>query len=452
MAIIERLSLALNVKQGEWSLLLTLTALLSLSAAVYELSDVIATAGFVSDVGPQSMPQLWIVTVTISLLVVGSYALIVDRMARVRLLKMLFGGFTLIYLFILALLWLNAPDWFAYPLLYITADLQMSLFPLAFWALANDLYGMSQTIRLFPVIGAGYIIGSVFGNALAVGSAVLLTRIGGDSSLLLAGAAGLLFLGLGLLVIQFRKRDVRARRAKESRISLRKSLAEALDFYQNVPLFRLLAISMLLIGFALTIIEYYFLFTIDRAASGNSLQFQAVYGSYNIIFTITAVLSQTFITGRLLGRAQLKNAFLGLPASIIAAAGIALAVPGLLGGLASRFVARLVERVWDEPARKALEGLIPDERRGNIGTFLDSHFYSIATLVGSAVLMVMFRAVALGMMSEYQSAVLYLAIAGAAGLGALTAALALRKVYDKSLLNWRLSRSRRKSVLDGIDF
>lgn len=450
--MIERLSQALNVKKGEWPLLLSLTILLMLSAAVYELSDVIATAGFVSDVGPENVPQLWIVTVSISLVVVGGYAMIVDRTSRVRLLKGLFAGFTLAYLAILALLWFDAPDWLSYPLLYITADLQISLFPLAFWALANDLFGMSQTIRLFPLIGAGYVLGSVIGNALAVGSAVFLARVGGDNTLLLAVAAGLLFLGLGVMILQFRKRKVHARHSKEVSISLRKTIDVAYDFYKNVPLFRLLAVSMLLIGFALTIIEYHFLFTIDRAASGNSLQFQAVYGSYNIIFTITAVLTQTFITGRMLSKVRLKNAFVGLPASIIVAVGIALAIPGLIGGLAARFTARLVERVWDEPARKSLQGLIPDERRGNIGTFLDSHFYSISTLAGSVLLIIFFRTVTVGILTEFQSIVIYMTIAGLAGTGALLAALALRKVYDTSLLNWRLSRARRRSVLDGIEF
>ena len=56
------------------------------------------------------------------------------------------------------------------------------------------------------------------------------------------------------------------------------------------------------------------------------------------------------------------------------------------------------------------------------------------------------------MLTEYQSTVIYLLTAGAAGIGALWASLALRKVYDKSLLNWRLSRARRRSVLDGIEF
>ena len=164
------------------------------------------------------------------------------------------------------------------------------------------------------------------------------------------------------------------------------------------------------------------------------------------------MITQTFVTGRLLSKVKLKNAFLGLPASLVVAAGVALLIPGLLGGLAARFIARLVERVWDEPARKSLEGLIPDERRGNISTFLDSHFYSLSTFFGSVFLIILFQIVAAGLLTQYQSIVLYLVVAGLAGLGALWTSLALRKDYDKSLLNWRLSRSHRRSVLDGIEF
>jgi len=66
-------------------------------------------------------------------------------------------------------------------------------------------------------------------------------------------------------------------------------------------------------------------------------------------------------------------------------------------------------------------------------------------------LIILFQIVAIGLLSEYQSVLIYLSTAGLAGIGALWAAYSLRKVYDTSLLNWRLSRSRRRSVLDGID-
>ena len=39
-----------------------------------------------------------------------------------------------------------------------------------------------------------------------------------------------------------------------------------------------------------------------------------------------------------------------------------------------------------------------------------------------------------------------------AGVAAIFVSIYLRKVYDTSMLNYRLARSRRKSVLDGIEF
>jgi len=46
----------------------------------------------------------------------------------------------------------------------------------------------------------------------------------------------------------------------------------------------------------------------------------------------------------------------------------------------------------------------------------------------------------------------YLLVGALAALGAVWAALRLRATYDVSMLNWRLARSRRRSVLDGIEF
>jgi len=45
-----------------------------------------------------------------------------------------------------------------------------------------------------------------------------------------------------------------------------------------------------------------------------------------------------------------------------------------------------------------------------------------------------------------------LGVALVAALGAMIAGFNLRLVYDKSLLDWRLARSKRKSVLDNIEF
>jgi hypothetical protein len=111
-----------------------------------------------------------------------------------------------------------------------------------------------------------------------------------------------------------------------------------------------------------------------------------------------------------------------------------------------------MERVWDEPSRKSLENLIPDERRGRVSAFLDSYFYAMATLGTCVILGTLFFLRSIGLLAEPVVIMIYLGIALLAGIGAVVATVLMRRIYDKSLLNWRLARSRRKSALDGIEF
>ncbi len=442
----------LNVRPGEWGLAVALLLLLAINTLVLELSDVVATAGFVSNVGTPQLIWLWMADMLITLLSAGLYALIVDRVPRVKLIGWLFGGFAVVYLVLQLLFTYGAPAWLTYPLLYILADQQYVLFPLAFWVLANDVYTMSESRRLFPVIGAGYALGSIAGNALAAASGVALRdRSNGTTALLTLGAL-MFLLGLGLLWFTFRARTVRARQSQQAATSVRETLQGGFDVIANVPLFRCLGIAMLLAGLALTVVEYHFFFRLDQAVSSDPLRFSAFYGTYKVGLIVSILLAQWLLAGRFLDKWGVKNAFLALPAGLVIAAGGALALPGLIGAAGGRFLGRLVQKAWDEPARKSTENLVPDERRGRVSAFLGSYFYAAATIIGCLVLAALFLLTSLGWLSTEVSVTIYLGLAGAAAVGALVAALRLRAQYDGSLLNWRLARSRRKSILDGIEF
>jgi AAA family ATP:ADP antiporter len=441
----------LNIRPGEWGLVLSLLLLLAINTLVLELSDVVATAGFISSIGTPQIIWLWVVDMVITLFSTGLYALIVDRTPRVKLLGWLFGGLAFLYLVLQLLFTYGAPDWLTYPLLYIVADQQYVIFPLTLWMLANDVFSMAESKRLFPVIGAGYALGSIAGNALAAGSGALLSKQGAGVTPLLTLGALTFLVGLALLWFTFRKREVRARQSQQPG-SVRETIKVGADVIGNVPLFRFLAIAMLLAGLSLTIIEFHFLFTVDQAVASSPLKFQAFYGAYKVVLIITLLLFQWLVTGRFLEKAGLKNAFIVLPVSLLGAAGAALAFAGITGGAAGRFLARLVQQGWDEPARKALQNLVPDERRGRVSAFLDSYFYAVATIIGCLFLGGLFLCTSLGWLQAEWAIIVYLIVAGLAGIGALLAALRLRSEYDGSLLNWRLARSRRKSMLDGIEF
>lgn len=439
----------LNLHEGEGPLVATLFVVLAVNAAVLELSDVVATAGFVSNLGAHRIPWLWIADMAVALVMATFVAMRIDGMARLRLLTWMIGGLAVVYLLLLGLWRAGLPDWITYPALYIIADQQFMLFPLAFWALVNDVYSMAQAKRLIPVIGAGMAIGSVAGNLLPAVSAAILQQRGGNNAYLFAVAIMLLLASLVLLRLSFRRREVRARRSTPEEGHVRRTLQVGMDYFTKLPILRYLGISMLLIGLALTIIEFNFLYMIE-ASFTTSLAFQTFYGLYKTVLIVSLVLFQGFVTGRVLAKIPLQNGYPGLPLTLLFASGLAALGANLAGAAVSRFAARFVERAWDEPVRKATLALVPDERRGRVSTFLDSYSFSLATILGSLILLLLFWAGA-GLRPLYV-VYTYLGVAAIASAGAIWAARQAQATYDASLLNWRLSRSRRKSALDGIEF
>jgi|FLYN01.1.fsa_nt_gi ATP/ADP translocase len=442
----------LNLKQGEWKLVLPLLLLLGVNTLVLEVSDVVATSGFISKVGIAQIPLLWIVDMLIVLLSSVVYGTVVDRLPRLRVLSWLLGLLAFLYLAIQVLFIYGAPDWLTYPLLYIVSDQQLALFPLAFWALANDLYSMSEAKRLFPLIAAGAAIGRIAGNGIAAASATFFTEQERSISALLV-LGGLIFLaGLGLLWLTFNNRTIHARQDQQGSASPGEAIREGLETIKEVPILRYLAIGMTFVALTLTILEFHFLLTMDQAFDGDPVQFQSFYGYYKIGLILATLVFQWLITSNYLEKIGMKNNFVVLPATLVVGVASALAIPGIRGGASARFLARLVEWSWDEPLRKSAEGLIPDERRGRVSAFIDSYIYAFSTIVGCIALIVLFALAAQGWWPDDGVTVLYLGLAMLAAVGAVAMALRLRAVYDKSLLNWRLARSRRKSVLDDIEF
>ncbi|MBV6395696.1 MAG: hypothetical protein HFACDABA_01276 [Anaerolineales bacterium] len=441
----------LNIRPEERKLVFSLAAVLAITTLVLELSDVIATGGFVSKVGPNNIFWLWIVDMLISLFTVGIYAMAVDRMERVRLLKYLTLGFAILFIVLRFIFSIGVPDWVSYPVLYILTDQFYAVFPLAFWAMVNDLYTAAEGKRIFPIITMGTALGSILGNGLAALSGWVLQRSGGDPPSLLPLGSLLLLIGLVILEVVFARRTVSARQSRDENVDLKQTLSVGLDYIRNVPIFTYLAVSMFLSGLSFTVIEYHFLFTVDQSVSQDPLQFQAFYGLFKIVLIVSILLVQAFFSNRFLEKIGLKGSFILQPLALAIGSALAFLVPGIYGAAGARYVARLVQQAWDEPARKALENLVPDERRGRVSVVIDRYFYDVSTIITSLALGLL---VFIGLQMKASTIItyVYIGLAAFASLIAIWAAFRLRARYEESLLDWRLARSRRKSVLSGIEF
>jgi len=440
-----------NIREGEHKLVFSLMGVLAISTLVLELSDVIATGGFVSKIGPRNIVWLWIIDMLITTVTAGIYALAVDRTARVKMIQGLLLGFAALFLGLRFLFVNSSIDWLTYPLLYILTDQLYAVFPLTFWTLANDLYTSSEGRRLFPIITMGTILGSVLGNGLAAASGWILGLTGGESPSLLVVGAVALFFGFILVRLTIAGREVRARTTRDTEWKFRETISVGLDYVKNVPIFKFLAISMLLSGLSFAILEYHFLFSIDAQVSTDPLEFQAFYGSFKIVVIISTLLVQALFSARYLERVGIKNSFIVQPVALAVGSLLAAILPGIYGAAGARFIIRLVQQSWDEPARKSLENLVPDERRGRVSVMIDRYLYDFSTIIGSLVLAALLFLSTLWL-TENLVIWIYLGLAFFASLLAVNSANKLRNKYEESLLDWRLSRSRRKSVLDGIEF
>jgi ATP:ADP antiporter, AAA family len=444
----------LNLLPDERRIVLPLFIILAINTYVYSVTFVVATARIVTN-GPDQLPAIWIVDMIFTIAASGLYALIVDRTPRVRLLAGLLAIIAVIYAVVVGILSANVSQIAIYWVMYLLADQGYLILPLAFWALASDVTTLAQSRRLFPIIAGGLAVGSLVGNGTVIASRSL---IASDASrvLFLIGSAGVLSLiGAIVLLLAFRGRTIRARQTSGV-VSPRETLQVGTDVVRHVPLFKFMAVAMFLGGFALMLIEYHFHFTVGRFFTNNPEGIRTFYALFSVSLFLTTWLVQWAFTGRVLHTTNLKNAFWIFPgvlllAALLVAGGGLLAIPAIFAAVPARFIARMVQRAWDEPARKAAQNLIPDERRGRVSTVLDSYIYGLAWIAGSVLLLLLFQIPAISSLTRDNVIVAYLAAAVIVGLGAVWGAMRLRHDYDESLLNWRLARSRRKSVLDGID-
>ena len=441
----------LNLKPEEVKLAFSLWLLIAVNTLVLELSDVVATAGFVSNLGVYRIPWLWVVTTLITIFAAGGYLVVVDRYPRVYLVLGLLLGLAVVYLVLEFLFAFKAPDWLTYPALYLLADQQFMIMPLAFWAMAGDVFATSESKRIFPFIASGTVIGGLIGNAAAGWMTFLAERYSFGLSQVFTAVAIILILNAAFVYVNFSGTALRTRQSREGDTGIRDAISVGLDYFLNVPMLKTLGVLMLFTGFILTLLEFNFLVMIDGSVS-NNFEFQRFLGYYKALQTAGLLIFQWLITGRLLTRIPLKNAFAVLPAALFTASGLALAIPSLLGVASARFLARTVYNGWDDPARKAVQGLIPDERRGRISAFMDSYFITTSTVMGCIVLIVLLALVSSAVITLQMATWIYLGLAGVTSLVGVGASVYFRKVYEASLLNYRLTRSKRKSALDGIEF
>ncbi|MHB8619395.1 MAG: hypothetical protein ACYDAG_07485 [Chloroflexota bacterium] len=402
-----------------------------------------ALSGFLSKVGVHRLLIVWIIDDILVLGEAGIQTLIVDRFNRVALIRWVSLAFAFALVGDRLLFLVGAPNWLGYSLLYGISEQQFLFFPLVFWVLAEDGVGQSQQKRLFPLIGSMGFIGRLVGIALSGISPIVLHAIGADPADVLFAGAGLYM--VAWLVLELRLRKLPLRKTVSRHHPPREVLTGGFDFIRRVPAFGYLTLAVLAVVACNLLLEFRF-YVVSDAAFPSTAAYQEFFSLYRLGLALVGVLVETFVVSRLVTKIGMKNAFLILPTMALLGALFVAAIPGqMFSVLTGMVLLKLPQSTVDENVRKEYLTFVPEERRGRVSLLLDSYVYGIGDILGclaagAGVLLAIFFA-------EPRFAYLYLGLAVAAGALALWSIIRMRRVYDASLLNWRLKRRQRSSDL-----
>ena len=423
-----------------------IASLLFINSIIVQSNGVVAISGFISKAGAQWIPLVWGVDNLIIFLSATGYSLISDKVDRRKLAFAAFFVAAFVYTVMYFLLKLGVDERISYTLLMILNDQQWIIFALMLWALASDVFSVAENKRLFPLIGLIGFIGGILGNGLAASVARFL---GSNVELMLFNAILLVF-AAGLMLLFIRR--VRSTVRQASRSDTPKDiLRDGLTFVREIPIFRYLAWAMLLIGIGLNTVEY-------QLAVGGHMQYpgigdlQAFLGTFRMVRMISLGVVQAFLSGWIINRIGFKSIFIIFPTIMFLALAGALFFPILIVIAAGEYLVRITQEGVDDPSRRALIGLIPDEQRGRISAFLDGYLYPLGAVLSCLLIGGTLAAQNFGLLPENLTSTVYLGISALAVGVAIWLITRFRATYDESMLNWRLRRRTRKSdVIDKLD-
>ncbi len=437
----------LGLKRASLSGAMVFLGILSLNMLAFQIADVVATAGFLKAMGTHSLLWLWAVTLVISLITTTIVGGLSDRVPRRKMLMILMVLIMALDGLIAVFKIAGMAGGAVYGLLYFVADQQYFLVPMIFWTLANDVFPSAERKRTFPVVASGSVLAQIAGNAIVYAVSLNGAGIGGTHLLgLLAVMAVSLGIGCWLVVTRV-QHDSQTPSAAASVVEGAVVTAKLVrDYWKNLPIVRYLAVSTLLMEFVLLVIQYHFLQVVNHDFGLNSVARVLSLFTTGTVGITTGI--QWLVSGRLLERIGLKHAFLALPMAGVFSGILAGLGFGLVGVGSGQLLLQVTRWAWDHPSHAAFQGMLPEQRRGRITAFADSYVSTLGSLLGCLVLwLATWTLVGQGNWANWAT----LTLVVVASLAALRAAWRLRNDYDSSLLNWRMARPKRRSILDQLD-
>jgi ATP/ADP translocase len=318
-----RLRRVWDVRQGEGARTALMFANVLLLIAAYTETKAVRDAVLLSRFGLTELSYIMIGIAVVAGFVVSLFT---QKSAGVPRNRLIFGtnGFIAITLAAFAPGLQAGWAWLAWAL-YFWSGVFGLLIVAEFWLLANELFHAREARRLFPIIGAGAILGGVVGGALSG----WLARPLGTANLLYLVAAQLVA-SAGLSHLAWKRRPVEI--GVESRRTLPR-FAEGLALVRNNRYVRLLALMMICMTVCMTLVQWQYKGIAKAHFGSRRDEMTSFFGLLAAVLNTASFLLQVLITPRLLRRFGVRAGLRVLPAGFLVGALLLIAATPLGGVL-----------------------------------------------------------------------------------------------------------------------
>jgi HEAT repeat protein len=333
--------------------------------------------------GPRALPLLFIALGLVTLPVTAQLGALLERADRRRTLVLLPLALSLVLTAGRGLI-LADDDW-VYPALWLLMMVVWITQATGAWAVASLVNDTRQAKRLFPLYGAGQILGGAFGGLLTVPLARTLHAENLILVWIVALVAGCLLVR-SLLGSELHDRQPRRVRRSKS-VNLFRSALQGFRLIRSSRLLGWLAVAMILFGLLYNSLSFVFAEAVtDRFPNSDSLA--AFLGLFNALINGPALILSILVANRLFARFGVATMVLAL--AVIYLAGFAASAIGLTFAALVGF--RLIQMVWVNgvwiTGWHTLFTILPSERRGQVTSFMDGAAWQVGVMVaGGAILL-----------------------------------------------------------------
>jgi HEAT repeat protein len=420
-----------RIQRGEGRLVALVVGLMFAASAALTIGESGVDALFFNRVGAQALPVMYLLQGAAAFLAMLALTAILGRLGPRRsylaaplvLAAAVLGGRLLLVL---------GAGW-VYRLLWIIVTLAFLVQGISLWGTAGAVVDTRQAKRLFPIFGAGGILGAVVGGLV---TRPLAASIGTDN-LLLVWVGGLAAAFVLSRVILGRDPQAGRRPSRRAEASAVRDMARTFGFVRRSRL-----LVWMTVGAVLFSVVFYTLYLpYARAAAAHfpdAAKLAGFFGLFEASVTGAAFLVSVFATNKLFLRFGTAAMVIVLPVLYTGAFAVMLVESGFVTLVALRFVVGTWLAGVTYPGEEALINIVPERRRDQTRAFLNGGPTQVGTVIAGVLALVGQNA-----LTFRQFALIGLG----ASLLTVVAAIGIRRSYAAALVD--ALREGRPEVFEG---